>query len=163
MLILVFAIGAFVAIATFGVQSTAFAQLVARDPRQVGLEGKHEQVGHEAQMFAVVAGDAGGPGHRQIAGLELGRCAVDPPLDLADAREVFIDLAPVEPAQPTAPLSPAAPQVTPGSVAAVTPASNAICWRQGVAPTSWPVFKSCKLLLELHATAKRMAVPLAQR
>ena len=44
------------------------------------------------------------------------------------------------------------------TVAAATPASNATCWRHGAAPTSWPVFKSCRLLLELQATANRIAV-----
>src|SRR3569833_1829134 len=44
------------------------------------------------------------------------------------------------------------------TVAAATPASNATCWRHGAAPTSWPVFRSCRLLLELQATANRMLV-----
>src|SRR6185295_3061329 len=35
---------------------------------------------------------------------------------------------------------------------------SAICWRIGEAPTSWPVFKSCKLSFEIVAHAKTIAV-----
>src|SRR5580698_4190073 len=40
----------------------------------------------------------------------------------------------------------------------MTPASNATCCFQGVAPTSWPVFKSCKLSFAIVATHNRIAV-----
>ncbi len=35
---------------------------------------------------------------------------------------------------------------------------SAICWRRGDAPTSWPVFRSCRLSFEIVAHAKTMAV-----
>src|SRR6185295_235779 len=41
---------------------------------------------------------------------------------------------------------------------AATPTMSAICWRIGEAPTSWPVFKSCKLSFEIVAHAKTIAV-----
>ena len=41
---------------------------------------------------------------------------------------------------------------------AATPTMSAICWRLGDAPTSWPVFKSCKLSFEIVAQAKTIAV-----
>ncbi|CFE02976.1 Uncharacterised protein [Bordetella pertussis] len=33
------------------------------------------------------------------------------------------------------------------------PISSATCWRQGVAPTSQPVLRSCRLSFEMEATA----------
>ena len=39
-----------------------------------------------------------------------------------------------------------------------TPRTSATCWRHGVASTSWPVFRSWRLLLEMVATPKMMAV-----
>ena len=35
---------------------------------------------------------------------------------------------------------------------------SAICWRIGDAPTSWPVFRSCRLSFEIVAQAKTIAV-----
>ena len=35
---------------------------------------------------------------------------------------------------------------------------SATCWRHGDAPTSWPVFRSCRLSLEIVAQAKTIAV-----
>ncbi len=35
---------------------------------------------------------------------------------------------------------------------------SAICWRIGEAPTSWPVFRSCRLSFEIVAQAKTIAV-----
>ncbi len=39
---------------------------------------------------------------------------------------------------------------------ASTPTISAICCAQGAAPTSWPVFRSCRLSLEVVAAAKTM-------
>ena len=41
---------------------------------------------------------------------------------------------------------------------ATTPTTRATCCRQGVASTSWPVLRSCRLSLALTATARSMAV-----
>ena len=41
---------------------------------------------------------------------------------------------------------------------AATPTMSAICWRMGDAPTSWPVFRSCRLSFEIVAHAKTIAV-----
>src|SRR3954467_3952733 len=41
---------------------------------------------------------------------------------------------------------------------AMTPMMSATCCFHGVASTSWPVFKSCKLLLAIAATLKITAV-----
>ncbi|MNE76535.1 hypothetical protein D3C80_1727770 [compost metagenome] len=41
---------------------------------------------------------------------------------------------------------------------ATTPTSRAVCWRQGVASTNWPVLRSCRLSLAITATAKTTAV-----
>ena len=41
---------------------------------------------------------------------------------------------------------------------ATTPTIRAVCCRQGVAWTSWPVFRSCRLSLAMTATAKTIAV-----
>lgn len=38
-----------------------------------------------------------------------------------------------------------------------TPITNATCCFHGVAPTSWPVLRSCRLSLEMVATPKVMA------
>src|SRR6202162_3649618 len=35
---------------------------------------------------------------------------------------------------------------------------STICWRIGEAPTSWPVFRSCRLSFEIVAHAKTIAV-----
>ncbi len=40
----------------------------------------------------------------------------------------------------------------------ITPSTSATCCRHGVAPTSWPVFRSCRLSLEMVATPKMIAV-----
>ena len=39
-----------------------------------------------------------------------------------------------------------------------TPSTSATCCRHGVASTSWPVFKSCRLLFEIVATPNTTAV-----
>ena len=41
---------------------------------------------------------------------------------------------------------------------AATPTMSAICWRIGDAPTSWPVFRSCRLSFEIVAQANTIAV-----
>ena len=41
---------------------------------------------------------------------------------------------------------------------AITPMTSATCCFQGVASTSWPVFRSCRLLLAIVATANTTAV-----
>lgn len=41
---------------------------------------------------------------------------------------------------------------------ATQPISRATCWRHGVAPTSQPVFRSCRLSLEMVATASTAVV-----
>ena len=41
---------------------------------------------------------------------------------------------------------------------ATTPTMSAICCRLGDAPTSWPVFRSCRLSFEIVAHAKTMPV-----
>jgi hypothetical protein len=41
---------------------------------------------------------------------------------------------------------------------APTPTMSAICWRIGEAPTSCPVFRSCRLSFEMVAQANTMAV-----
>ena len=38
------------------------------------------------------------------------------------------------------------------------PAISAHCWRAGVAPTSWPVLRSCRLSLEIVALASTAEV-----
>ncbi len=41
---------------------------------------------------------------------------------------------------------------------AMTPMTSASCCFHGVASTSWPVFRSCRLLLAMVATANTIAV-----
>ena len=41
---------------------------------------------------------------------------------------------------------------------AMTPMTSATCCFQGVASTSWPVFRSCRLLLAMAATANTTEV-----
>ena len=66
-----------------------------RDPRQVGLERQHEQVGHEPQVLLIVGRDAERTGNLHPAAIDCGPGAVDPLLDLPHAGEVLIQLAAV--------------------------------------------------------------------
>ena len=68
--------------------------------------------------------------------------------------------APGAPAKPKAVLS---RSMTTGTTSAPkhTPITSATCCFHGVAPTSWPVLRSCRLSFEIVATPKTMPVTIS--
>ena len=75
-------------------------ELERADARRVGHEGQHEDVAHQPHVIGNVLGHAVGrprhvgPGQHRLPALELAALPrrLDPPLDVADALQVFIEL-----------------------------------------------------------------------
>src|SRR5580700_9600779 len=81
--------------ADFAVAAVAavIAEDERRDPRQVGPERQHDQVGQQPRVLAKILWDTGRPGHRPLPDIDRRLRPFDPLLDLANAVEVFIELA----------------------------------------------------------------------
>ena len=62
---------------------------------EVGLEGEHQQIAHHAQVLLEIGRDSERPRVARPAQIHRGPGLADPLLDLANAGQVFIQLAAV--------------------------------------------------------------------